>query len=81
MTVTNNWAGFPDMVQRETVHRVRHRYRRRICDDLGSAAHRQSARKTRVNALVVLRCAGEKYEVIMAGLVPAIHVFVLQPKT
>jgi hypothetical protein len=52
---------FPDAVQRETVHRIRDRSGLGVCNDPGSAAHHHSARKTRVNALMVLRCARETY--------------------
>jgi hypothetical protein len=46
-------------MQREAVHRIRDRGELRVRNDPGSAAHHHSARKTRVNALMVLRCARE----------------------
>jgi hypothetical protein len=53
----NSWR-FPDAVQRESgAPLIRDRYKRRVSNDPGSAAQHHSARKTRVNALTVPRCA------------------------
>jgi hypothetical protein len=38
---------------------IRDRYKLSVCEDPGSAAHHHSASKTRVNALMVLRCTRE----------------------
>ncbi len=54
----------PDAVQREAQRSgaplIRDRYKFRGWNNPGSAAHHHSAPKTRVNALMVLRCAREK---------------------
>jgi limonene-1,2-epoxide hydrolase len=49
---------FPDAVQRDNgAPLIRDRHKRRVSNDPGSAAHHHDARKTRVNALSVLRRA------------------------
>jgi len=51
---------FPDAAQRASgATLIRDRSGLGVWDDPGSAAHHHSARKTRVNALMVLRCARE----------------------
>jgi hypothetical protein len=51
---------FPDAVQRDSgAPQIRDRPKLGVRNDPGSAAHHHSARKTRVNALMVLRCARE----------------------
>ncbi|HWX84646.1 MAG TPA: hypothetical protein VNZ48_13685 [Xanthobacteraceae bacterium] len=51
---------FPDAVQRDSgAPQIRDRSGLGVRNDPGSAAHHHSARKTRVNALMVLRCARE----------------------